>query len=44
MAQIKAEQRLLAVKRRLAIFSIGLFGSGLVFISTFQMAQAEISN
>ncbi len=44
MARIKAEQRLLTVKRRLTIFSIGLFGSAAAFIPVFKMAQLEISN
>lgn len=44
MARLKAEQRLLTVKRRVAIFSIGLFGSGVAFIPAFKMAQLEISN
>ncbi len=44
MARIKAEQRLLTVKRRLTIFSIGLIGSIAAFIPVFKMVQLEISN
>jgi len=44
MARLKAEQRLLTVKRRLAIFSIGLIGSVAAFVPVFKMAQLEISN
>ena len=44
MARLRAEQRLLTIKRRMAIFSIGLIGSGVAFIPVFKMAQVEISN
>ena len=44
MARLKAEQRLLTVKRRLVIFSVGALGSMAAFIPAFKMAQLEISN
>ncbi len=40
MVRIHAEQRFLTFKRRLAIFSFGLIGSGIAFIPTFKMVQA----
>lgn len=44
MARLKAEQRLLTIKRRLTIFSFGLIGSATAFIPAYKMAQLEISN
>jgi hypothetical protein len=44
MARFKAEQRLLTVKRRLVIFSIGFIGSAVAFVPVFKMVQLEISS
>jgi ABC-type spermidine/putrescine transport system permease subunit I len=44
LARIHGEKRLLGVKRRLAVFSIGAAGSAAAFIPVFKMAQLEISN
>ncbi len=42
MHRISKEQRLLRAKRRIIIFSIGLFGSLLAFIPTFHMLRTGI--
>lgn len=44
MLRIKAEQRLLAIKQRVVIFSLVFIGSVIAFVPTFRMVQAEISS
>ena len=41
ISRIKIEQRLLAIKRRLALFSVVLIGSLMAFIPSLQMARAS---
>lgn len=42
ISRIQKEQRLLALKRRIVIFSLGLFGSGVAFFPVLKIAQREI--
>lgn len=41
--RIHKEQRLLTIRRRIAIFSVGLSGSSVVFIPVFKMLSAELA-
>ena len=43
MVRIKAEQRFLTFKRRLAIFSVGLVGSGIAFVPVFRMVRVSFA-
>lgn len=42
MARIHTEQRILTFKRRLAIFSVGLIGSGIAFVPAFRMVRLSL--
>ncbi len=43
LARIKREETLLALKKRLVIFSVSAIGSLIAFIPAFRLMQAELS-